>query len=347
MSFNQLVEAKCDDNHSPGLPAMFLAWSPPSHTRRSELMARELGIPLRRVHVLKKGLYLAPLRYAIQSLLTLIILFRERPKAVFVQNPSIFASLFAWIYCALTRSSLIIDSHTDALQSEVWKWSLPLHRFLSRRAKVTLVTNAYLAQIIQGWGAKSQIIVDVPSELPKGKPYPLAHPFNIAMVSSFAPDEPLAEVVRVAEKLPDVGFYVTGNPAWGAKRLPDPLPVNLHLTGFLTDDAYYGLLRSVHAVMALTKENHTMQRGACEAVWLGQPIITSHWPVLRQCFHKGTIHVDNTTKGIEAGVLQMRAAYEQLAEDVKLLQDERRQQWQEIVNQLRALITLESDGRRG
>lgn len=340
----QNLEVEQNAQVDSAISALFLAWSPPSHTRRSELMARKLGIPLQRVHILKKGIYLAPLRYVIQFFLTLFILFRKRPQVVFVQNPPIFAPLSAWLYCVLTQNHLVIDTHTDALQSRVWAWSLPLHRFLSRHARVTLVTNDYLAQMISHWGARSQIVVDVPSQLPEGKPYPVAYPFNIAMVSSFAPDEPLDEVVRVAGKLPDIGFYVTGNPAWGVKRLPDNLPSNFHLTGFLPDESYYGLLRSVQAVMALTKEDHTMQRGACEAVWLGQPIITSHWPVLRQSFHKGTIHVDNTAEGIEAGILQMRTVYAQLAREVKLLQDERQQQWQEIVNQLRTLIMPAADG---
>lgn len=328
-------------------PALFLAWSPPSHTRRSELMARKLDIPLRRIHVLKKKRYLAPLRYAVQGPLTLITLFRERPMVVFVQNPPIFAPLFAWIYCALTGAGLIIDSHTDALRCPpLWRWSLPLHRFLSRRALNTIVTNEHLSQVVAGWGAKSQIIIDVPSQLPAGKTYPVEHPFNVVMVSSFAPDEPLNEVIQVAKGLPDVGFYVTGDPAWSSKRLPDNLPSNLHLSGLLPDDEYYGLLRSVHAVMALTTEDHTMQRGACEAVWLGQPIITSHWPVLRQAFHKGTIHVDNTVEGIRAGVLQMRARHSQLAKEVLLLQEERRQQWKGIATQIKTAISGAPDRRR-
>lgn len=318
--------------------AVFVAWAPPSHTRRSELIARRLGIPLRRVHVFKMKRYLAPLRYAIQSFLTLITLFRERPRVVLVQNPPIFAPLLVWIYCALTGTGLIIDSHTDALQSRVWKWSLPLHRFLSRRALATIVTNEHLSQIVEQWGARTRIITDVPSDFPMGHPYPTAHPFNVAMISSFAPDEPLDEVVEVARSLPDVGFYITGDSVQGFKRLPVNPPPNLHLTGFLPDDEYYGLLRSVQAVMALTTEDHTMQRGACEAVWLGQPIITSDWPLLRQAFHKGTIHVDNTVEGIRAGVQQMRARHQQLANEILLLQRERKQQWQEIEQWLETLI---------
>ena len=327
--------------------ALFLAWGPPSHTRRSELMARKLGIPLRRIHVLKMKPYLAPVRYVIQAAMTLITLLRERPKVVFIQNPPIFAPLFVWMYCALTGSALIIDSHTDALQSDLWRWSLPVHNFLSRRALTTLVTNDHLNQIVRSWGAKCQIIVDVPSELPTGRPYPLAHSFNIAMVSSFAPDEPLGEVAQVAQSLPDVGFYVTGDPVQGFKRLPVNPPANVHLTGFLPDEEYYGLLRSVQAVMALTTEDHTMQRGACEAVWLGQPIITSDWPLLRQTFHKGAVHVDNTVEGIRDGVLQMRARHQQLADQVIRLQEERRRQWEEAVTQLEVLILSPVHSRRG
>ncbi|UCC62441.1 MAG: glycosyltransferase [Anaerolineae bacterium] len=300
-------------------------------------MARRLGIPLRRVYVLQAKRYLAPLRYAAQALLTLLALFREQPTVVFVQNPPIFAPLLAWIYCALSKAGLIIDSHTDALQCpRPWRWSLPLHRFLSRRAIVTLVTNEQLSQIVAGWGAKSQIVADVPSDLPTGTPYPVARPFNVAMVSSFAPDEPLDEVIQAAEGLPDVGFYVTGDPGRGFKRLPIDLPSNVHLTGLLPDDEYYGLLRSVQAVMALTTADHTMQRGACEAVWLGQPIITSDWPLLRQSFHKGTVHVDNSVGGIRTGVLLMRSDHHRLAREVAILQKERRQHWDDIVAQLEA-----------
>lgn len=318
--------------------AIFLAWAKPSHSRRSELMARRLGIPLRRVHVLKMKPYLAPLRYLAQAGLTLALLFRERPRLVFVQNPPIFAPLFVWLYSALTGSRMIIDSHTDALQGPLWQWSWGLHRFLSRRALTTLVTNAHLQHLVEGWGARSHVLTDIPSDLPQGQPYPLEHAFNVVMVSSFSPDEPLDAVLEAAHRLPEVGIYVTGDRVQGFKRLPKTLPPNLHLTGFLSDERYYGLLRSADAVMALTTEDHTNQRGACEAVWVSRPIITSDWPFLRQTFHRGTVHVDNTADGIYAGVMEMRARHQDLAREVVLLQDERRQQWRDAVSMLATLM---------
>jgi glycosyltransferase involved in cell wall biosynthesis len=318
--------------------AMFLAWAKPSHSRRSELMARKLELPLRRIHVLKMKPYLAPVRYAVQAVLTLWTLFRERPRLVLVQNPPIFAPLFVWLYCALTGSQLIIDSHTDAVQGPLWQWSWGLHAFLSRRALTTLVTNTHLQSLVQQWGARSDTLTDIPSDLPAGERYSFAHDFNVVMVSSFSPDEPLDAVVEVARRLPEVGFYVTGDPVQGFKRLPKNLPPNLTLTGFLSDDQYYGLLRSAQAVMALTTENHTNQRGACEAVWVERPVITSDWPFLRETFHQGTVHVDNTVAGIVAGVRQMQADHARYAREIVGLQTERRQQWATAVAVLNTLL---------
>jgi hypothetical protein len=109
-------------------------------------------------------------------------------------------------------------------------------------------------------------------------------------------------------------------------------------TGFLPDDRYLGLLRSVNAIMSLTTRDHTMQQGGCEAVWLGQPLITSDWPLLRATFHRGTVYVPNTAAGIRDGVLAVRARREELAGEMNLLQCERRQMWDGFARRVRQLI---------
>jgi hypothetical protein len=81
-----------------------------------------------------------------------------------------------------------------------------------------------------------------------------------------------------------------------------------------------------------------MQRGACEAVSLGKPIITSNWPLLESYFNKGTIHVDNSCQGIREGVLRMQHEQEKLAEEILLLQQERRVEWNETYQALLQLI---------
>ena len=122
----------------------FLVWEAPRGAHRSEFLARHLGMDVRHVYVTKrKGRGIAPLKYIAHTLMTLAYLGRHRYRAVFVQNPPIFAVLTVYLFCLISGARYVIDSHTDALLAPFWRWSLPLHRFLSRRAMTTIVTNDY------------------------------------------------------------------------------------------------------------------------------------------------------------------------------------------------------------
>jgi glycosyltransferase involved in cell wall biosynthesis len=292
---------------------LFVAWI--AHNRRSQLIADKFQMKLYLIQSLKRWYFLAPLRYVLQAIRTIVILIRERPKVVFVQN-----------------------SHTIALLAPWWKWSLPIHAFLSRRAITTIVTNEHLKSMVEAWDAKAFIIADIPTIFPHGNPFPLNGRFSVAVINTFSPDEPVEKVLKAAAALPDVQFYITGDPIRAKTTFLQNHPENVQFTGFLPDQDYFGLLRAVQAIMVLTTDNHTMQRGACEAVSLGKPIITSDWPLLRDYFHKGTIHVDNTTQGIQVGVLKMKKYLKHLEKEVLLLQKERRLEWNQKYEALTRLI---------
>lgn len=305
--------------------AIFIAWT--AHNRRSQLIAKSLGIQLYLVHALKRRYFLAPLRYLLQAAQTISILWRERPSVVFVQNPPIFAVLVVYLYAKLMGAKYIIDSHTGALLAPWWEWSLPLHAFLSKRALTTIVTNDHLANVVRKWTDKVFLLADIPTKFPPGRPYPVEGAFNIAVINTFSPDEPIGKVLEAAAEMPDVQFYITGDPIRAKKTYLEQHPPNVRFTGFLPDEDYFGLLTSVQCVLVLTTDNHTMQRGACEAVWLAKPIITSDWPVLRDYFHKGTVHVDNTVEGIQEGIRRVRENLSALEQEIYLLQQERQQEW--------------------
>jgi glycosyltransferase involved in cell wall biosynthesis len=307
---------------------LFLAWAAPSHSGRSRLLADKMDIELLLVHYLRRGSRYAPVKYLLQAIKTLAELRRRRPQVVFVQDPPILASLIVWIYCRLANAHLIIDSHTDALLASWWQWSMPLHRFLSRRAICTIVTNDHLKDIVESWGAPAFVLADVPTRF-RYRPYPLDGGFNVAMVGSFSYDEPRQCVFQAAEKLPDVQFYVTGSLDLSSASELASAPPNVHFTGFLPAEDYYGLLRSAHAVMVLTTEDHTLQWGACEAVSLGRPVITSDWPFLRSYFSKGTVYVDNSAEDIHRGIVEMRREWKQLSREVIELREEREREWDE------------------
>jgi glycosyltransferase involved in cell wall biosynthesis len=301
-------------------------------------LSEKFGLKLYLVHSLKRRYFLAPLRYVLQTLQTLVILLRERPRLIFVQSPPVFAPLVVMAYAWLARAQVVIDAHSGALISPLWRWSLPLHAALSRRAAATIITNEHLQQQVASWGARTFIIADIPTVFPEGIRPPLPAGLSLVVINTFSPDEPLEAVMQAAASLPQVSFFVTGDPIRASRAVLERCPANVRFTGFLPDPNYIGLLRAVDGVLVLTTDDHTMQRGACEAVSLGVPIITSDWPILRDYFHQGTIHVNNTPEGIRQGVLQLAEDKARLQREILDLQAERRAEWRVKHAALAALL---------
>jgi glycosyltransferase involved in cell wall biosynthesis len=243
-----------------------------------------------------------------------------------------------YVYSLFSKAHFIIDAHTDALLASYWTWSLPLHRFLSRRALTTIVTNDYLQSVVASWNARSFVLTDVPLFLPRREQVYLDEaPFKVVMISSASPDEPTAEVLEAASRLPDVRFYITGD--YDARRkLMREAPPNLRFTGRLPDREFYELLQVARAVICLTTEDNTLQSGASEALWLGKPIITSDWPLLRSYFDRGTIHVDNRAESIRQAVMTIRDNLSGFEAEILALQELRRHEWWQKVDDLIQII---------
>lgn len=303
------------------------------------MFARELGIPVEFVWLTKRrGALVAPAKYAVQAMRTLRILTRDRPGVVLVQSPPSLAVMVVALYCARTGSSYIVDAHSDAMQSPYWTRPRWLVRLLARRATATIVTNDRFAERVRAWGARAVLVPDVPTTFPGARVKLHDGAPTVAVVASFDADEPLERIVEAAARMRAVRFDVTGDPARGAGRLPDPLPDNVRCTGYLPDEDYYTLLRSADAVMCLTTRDDTMQRGACEALSLGTPVITSRWPLLQRYFSEGTVHVDATTNGIAAGVEEMLTHHDVYLAGILGLQQEQRRAWATAVDRLAELI---------
>jgi glycosyltransferase involved in cell wall biosynthesis len=323
--------------------SLFLVWGSPSHGARSQWWARELGI--RELHFIdvtsRRGVWVAPFKYALQGLRTFVLLFRKRPKLVFVQSPPGLAVLVVAIYCALTGSKFVVDAHSAALLLPFWTRPRWLWGGLARRAVATIVTNEHFAEMLADWKAPSLVVRDVPTTFADAGPYPVKGDFNVMVVNTFSSDEPLQEVLEAARGMTGVTFYVTGRLSGGDPDVLREAPDNVEFTDFLSTEAFYSLMRSGDAVMCLTTRDHTMQNGACEALSIGKPIITSNWGLLRDYFSKGTVHVDNTRAGIRQGVDEMRAHYPQYVSGIRELQVDQQAEWGRKTEELVAMIRAE------
>jgi glycosyltransferase involved in cell wall biosynthesis len=319
--------------------ALILVWGPPSHGPRSRVMARELGLPIHFVEAtVRRGAVIAPYKYLVQTLSTVRYLQRVRPRTVLVQSPPSIAVLVVHLWARRSGASYVVDAHSDAM--DTWYWTRPrwLHRYLARRAAVTLVTNEVHAARLRRWGASAKVVRDVPTSFEVGDAWRGDGRFTVAVVNTFAPDEPLDAILEAARTLPDVLFRITGSLRRAPSDLAVRTPENVTFTDYLPDARYHGLLASSDAVMCLTTRDDTMQRGACEALSLARPIITSRWPLLQDYFRQGAVHVGGGAAEIRDGVLAMRRDLPAHREAVAELRSERRVEWQRIACELRALV---------
>jgi glycosyltransferase involved in cell wall biosynthesis len=321
---------------------VFISWAP--FCSRSDSIAAHLGGRSFMVYAPGFGSrYLTVLfKYFWQTLKTLRILFGERPSAVFVMTPPVIACFPVWLYSRLTGTSYVIDAHTGAFLDTRWRPLLFLHRFFSRAARTTIVTNEYMRDVVLKWNAHATIVRDVPVRFAPPEPVKLDGACNMTLVATFTRDEPIELFFEAATELTDVHFYVTGNYRRADSRVLAAKPENVTLTGFVPDGQYVGLLLASDAVISLTTLDHTMQRGAYEAVYLGKPVITSNFELLRRHFCKGAVHVENTVASIVSGVQSMRENLQRLQVEVEELRRERLLEWARIEEELRNLTSRKS-----
>ena len=126
----------------------FIVWAP--HMRRAEILAEHLRASKNFIYYRWTNKPLGTIvGYAVQALHTWRTLRQEYPDIIFVETPPIFAALVVSIYALCYRARYVIDSHTGAFISPKWRWSVGLHRLLSKGALVTIVHNTSQEKIVK------------------------------------------------------------------------------------------------------------------------------------------------------------------------------------------------------
>jgi glycosyltransferase involved in cell wall biosynthesis len=337
---------------------LFISWA--ENCSRSDHLARLLSGKSYMIYAGWLGSRSATiwLKYVIQIWQTLRLLFHERPHVVLVMVPPIFAALPAYIYCKLTGSRFATDNHTAGFTMRRWQRLKFLHAWLEKRAACNIVTNEQLQRLQQTWGVPAEkilVIGDLPAQFAKIETPPFLTPtppstpdngkhnngfFAVTAVCSFNPDEPLDEILQAAAELPEINFFCTGKLKDAPPKILERKPQNVTFTDFLSVPHYAGLLKDSHGVMVLTTRDHTMQRGAYEAMALGTPIITSDWPLLRKTFANGSLFVDNSPQSIVKAVRQLRAEWPKFKTAIQTQRAQRRAAWAEKESELRRILSL-------
>lgn len=316
--------------------SVFVSWW--RYTSRPESFAEAMGAEN---YFFAQGEQLGLLKYFPRALACFWTLITRRPRVVYASNPPTFAPLIVWAYCLLFNARYCMDSHTSAFDRLRWTRLMPLHAFLARRAIWAATTNDALTERVNAMGARGISVEDIPFEFPEVS-YPVNNGFTVAVVCSFDDDEPVCEIFDAARRMETVSLYVTGNPAKAPEALHESCPPNVTLTGYLSNEDYAGLLRSVSAIMVLTTNDLTMQRGGSEAISVERPLITSDFQVLREIFYKGTIHVDNSPDQIVEAISEIQRDLPRFESEMTEMKRERGERWattrMELLNRIEAAL---------
>lgn len=271
------------------------------------------------------------------------ILRTERPDTVFVMTPPVFAALPAFWYAWRHGKQVVLDAHTAAFLLPRWKHLQWLQRLLCRRAVTTLVSNTHLSDVVRAAGGDATLVPDVPVVFEGTEQFERPAAFTVVAICSFDYDEPVEALFEAAAQLPHVTFFVTGNPRKVPTTVRERLTANVKLTGFLSTEMYGSLLARADVALVLTTYDHTMLRGAYEAIYQGTPVIVSNWPVLREAFPIGSLHVDNTTDAIVEGVRHAERRVEELRSAAQRLRQHKYDRWistrRQILTQIGAATT--------
>lgn len=338
---------------------LVIAWAPIS--ARSEKIAHSLNSKLFMKGDRSKVKIFSLLKYFKLSINTLNLLKKEHPNVVICQLPPLFLAYSILFYKLLTFSKkpdIILDLHSASF-FKPWSYFGFLNNYLFKKSLQLIVTNKQLlSEIDHKHHNKVLILEDAIFDVQgtdfknknsnsslklstiKDNTNVAEHGLKVGIICSFAPDEPISEIIATAKLIPDVKFFVSGDHKRVIKNLSDVdhIPNNLLFTGFLDYPDYRRLISSMDVLMVLTTRNKTLLSGCYEAVMVEKPLITSNFEVLQDAFNKGTVFVDNSVEQIVNAIGQVQNNYWKLKEEIKYLKEEKNNEWKKKISLLESII---------
>jgi len=313
--------------------ACWITWE---RHQRSVSISSELQIPL--VELNRPGGRLA--RYWGNTLATVRTLFAERHERVFVQAPSVVLGCLAIFIARLRGFRVIVDAH-NAIVEGAENASFPLrsiYRWLLRRADLVIVTNSFLAERASVFGGHYAVLPDpVPSF--RAPPGTDGDHSSVVVISTWAADEPIEEVLRASALLPaSLTMTITGRPKGPAAALAAQYP-RVRLSGFVSHADYLQMLARARVVVDLTTREDCLVCGAYESLALGRPLVVSDTRALRALLGNAAVYAKNNSADLAAAIQSAAADHSALEHRC----DERREQylveWRAFTVRLEQLVS--------
>lgn len=311
-----------------------IQWISWENHRRTYEICNYFSIKLHIVQTQKKSIQ----RYLYLMLKTLSILMKNRTRVLIVQNPSIILTIFVLLLRFFFKYTLIVDAHNEAIQPYIHN-NIIVNYISSQLIKytdLTIVTNKYLADIVSSKGGKSFILPDKIPVIDEYSNITLeSNKYNILLIATYSPDEPIKEVINAACNLTEkINLYVTGNYTKLDSSYIKQLPDNIIFTGFLSNKEYWGHVKAVDAIIDLTTMDNCLVCGAYEAVAATKPLVLSNNKASMEYFNKGVLFSDNTSNNLHNIFLTLIEKHTLLTKEVEELSKYLSENWNNTANKL-------------
>jgi len=275
-------------------------------------------------------------RFVFSTFSTLGIIRRGTYQKIFAQSPSLVLAFILTVIKKLTlvKSEIILDLHNSSIEALDSKNIIKkfLSRFSAKNADFLIVTNTGLEKALNPYNKNLLIIPDSLPDFDVTKKTKKEHATQILVVASYAPDEPLNEILSAIEKLPfEVKAYVTGK-----KKKAGPLLTfeseKISFTDYLSKEDYHGLLCGSDVVIDLTTRDNCLVCGAYEAITAEVPAILSDSVANREIFTKGMLFTKNNSKAIGETLIEFDKKRESLKKEIVTFKSEFQKNWDLLFN---------------
>ncbi len=320
-----------DDRLYDDLKKVYCRWGSKGSIRAGEV-APHFEAELIKLPWQSQNPLVVPIRYAIQFVQTLWLLFVKRPDLVFTQHTQPFCTLAAALYSWTWGANYVTDCHNGPFQDPVdtcWPLSM-LHRWLFRHAALNLVHNRGMLEHVReelDLPGRFEALQDPIPDLPAGEAVEVEHPV-VLVINTFSSDEPFDVVYEAAAQTPEVQYYVTGDDRKVADRVKEELPSNVRLTGYMPDERYYGMLREVDAAMALSTRENVLTCASQEAIAAGKAFVTTDCAMAREYLQQAAVLVENRPESVAGGVQKALEERSEREEQMEKRRQELKGNWQ-------------------
>ena len=317
---------------------IFIVWG--REMQLSNNLGEALGAEVKQVYY--KELYgvnlPVVLRYFVQGIATLFILFKNRPKVVIVQNPPVFAPLTVLLYCKLSGAKFAIDSHTAAFLDNKWKNFYGLFKFIAKQAILNSCHNYKNLEILKSLGIKPAMVMQFFNPVynlaklnqlmqdEKIERAVKASNLPIMMVNRFASDDDWETVIKTAELMSEADFFITGD--FKRTRVEEKkLPNNVFLTGYLKHDEFLKLMWRSRVILAFTLRSDTALWSIREIMALNKPFITTDSEVLRHYFNEVALFTKSDSQELKQKIEQAIANEDNIKNKIKIFLEKDKIRW--------------------